>query len=185
MARCASCGTTILFGGVKSPHGRFCNQRCVQTGYITAAAAHIPPEVIEEQTLQLHAGACPRCGGPGPVDIHTAYFVWSLLVLTSWRNTPAVSCRRCGRGRQVGNMLTSALVGWWGFPWGIVMTPVQVTRNLIAIFGGPDPSRPSDDLRRAVRTILGSQLLAAMAAEHQEAGATPAAQPVHAHASDG
>lgn len=187
MARCATCRTTILFGGITSDQGRYCNQRCAQTGFITAAASHIPPEIIEQQTAQLHAGVCPRCGRPGPVDVHTAYFVWSLLLLTSWRNTPAVSCRRCARMRQAGNLLTSAVVGWWGFPWGIVMTPVQVTRNLIAILSGPDPARPSDDLRRVVRTILGSQLLAAMAAERDQGDAPAAAraEDARAHASHG
>lgn len=182
MARCANCGTTILFGGIKSSHGRYCNQRCAQAGAITAAAGHIPPEIVEEQAVQLHAGPCPRCGRPGPVDMHTAYFVWFFIVLTGWHNVPAVSCRRCARKRQLGSMFGSAVLGWWGLPWGLVMTPVQITRNLIGMFGGPDPSRPSDNLRRLVRTMLGAQVLAAMAAEQErQAGA----QPAHAHASGG
>jgi hypothetical protein len=49
-------------------------------------------------------------------------------------------------------------VGWWGIPWGLILTPIQVARNILGIFGGPDKSRPSDALRQSVRVTLARNL---------------------------
>jgi hypothetical protein len=54
------------------------------------------------------------------------------------------------------NAMISAVFGWWGFPWGIIITPVQVARNTWGIFSGPDPSRPSEALARIARFHLAS-----------------------------
>jgi hypothetical protein len=54
----------------------------------------------------------------------------------------------------------SLFCGWWGFPWGLILTPVQVTRNIVAMCGGPDSSQPSVDLRKIVQINLGQQMLA-------------------------
>ena len=87
--------------------------------------------------------------------------VWSALVLTSWKNEPQISCRSCGRKQQVLSLVISLVAGWWGFPWGLIMTPVQVIRNLRGIFGGPDPLQPSPQLEQAVRVSIARQALAA------------------------
>ena len=47
------------------------------------------------------------------------------------------------------------LPGWWGFPFGLIMTPVQVMRNLAGIFGGPNPASPSPALEKLIRRRLG------------------------------
>lgn len=173
MASCAFCRTTILFGGVTAGPDRYCNQRCYQGAVMAHAADAIPSDLVAQAVLDVHEGSCPSCGGAGPVDMHTSYFVWSAMVLTSWKNTPAVSCRACARKRQLGAALGSAVVGWWGFPWGLVMTPVQVGRNIAALTGGPLPHAPSKDLERAVRMQLGARLLAA-----EREGDAPRAPPM-------
>ena len=58
---------------------------------------------------------------------------------------------------QVGNLLFSGVLGWWGFPWGLLFTPVQVGRNLIAIFTPPDPSQPSAKLLQVARVQIASK----------------------------
>ena len=55
-------------------------------------------------------------------------------------------CRPCAVKIQAGNLVFSSLLGWWGFPHGPPITPVQVVRNLIAIVAPPDPSHPSPKL---------------------------------------
>jgi hypothetical protein len=62
--------------------------------------------------------------------------------------------------RQLGALAFSLFCGWWGFPWGLILTPVQVTRNIAGMCGGPDSSRPSADLRKIVQINLGQQMLA-------------------------
>jgi hypothetical protein len=50
-------------------------------------------------------------------------------------------------------------LGWWGFPWGLVLTPIQMARNIMGIFAGPDFSRPSADLRKMVQVMLAARMV--------------------------
>jgi hypothetical protein len=52
------------------------------------------------------------------------------------------------------------MLGWWGVPWGLVMTPVQLVRNLISMASTPDPSSPSPALEKILRHNLAAQILA-------------------------
>ena len=158
MAGCNSCGTTILFGGVRSGDLRFCNDKCLAKGYLVRVAQQIPIDVLKQQTFRVYHGVCPKCKGPGPVDVHTSYQVVSLVFVTQWKNTPQVSCRRCGVKSQFGDALISLLAGWWGFPWGIVMTPVQIIRNLTAAFRHHADQAPSRELQQAVSMMMAQQI---------------------------
>ncbi len=151
MASCGYCGTTILFGGKREGEHKFCNDKCLQQGQLLSVANTIPLEVIQRHTHEVHQGACPQCDGPGPVDVHTSYRVWSAAVVTSWSSRPCVSCSGCGTKRKLGDALFSLLLGWWGFPWGILVTPVQIGRNLVAIVRKPAPGTPSAALEQMVR----------------------------------
>jgi hypothetical protein len=157
MAACAYCGTTIVFGGSRSGNLRYCNATCAQRGSLLALSRQIPEPVVQEKVFAVHQGHCPKCGGSGPVDVHTSYRVYSFLIMTRWVNTPQVSCRRCGLKQQMTAAAISLLLGWWGFPWGLIMTPVQIVRNLSGAFSGPDPLRPSATLDRLVRVNIASQ----------------------------
>jgi hypothetical protein len=159
MAKCGYCGTGILLGGVSDGGQRFCNNKCRQNGQILSVAQQISPEALERQLDEIFSGNCPKCGGSGPVDIHKAYEVWSALVITRWTTSQKLCCRSCGLKRQIGSAVLSAVLGWWGFPWGLVLTPVQVGRNIIAICTPPDASRPSPALRRFVLVKLGTTIL--------------------------
>ncbi len=59
------------------------------------------------------------------------------MVLTSWSSKPKLSCKSCATKRQLGAMAFSSVAGWWGLPWGLVMTPVQIIRNIVEMAGGP------------------------------------------------
>jgi hypothetical protein len=154
VASCDSCGTVILFGGKRDGDLRFCNDRCQSEGFLVTVSAQLPEDVVRQQVMSVHQGQCPRCGGSGPVDVHTHYKVWSALITTSWSNVPQVSCRRCGWGGQLKALVFSLVAGWWGFPWGLLMTPVQMARNLAAMGRKSDPYQPSPELEKAVRLML-------------------------------
>lgn len=113
---------------------------------------------------EVHRSNCPRCNGPGPLDVYKAHQVWSALVLTSWSSRPALSCKSCGTKRQIGALLLSGLFGWWGFPWGLVMTPVQIARNIAEMAGGPKAGSPSALLEKFVRLQAGARLAQARTA---------------------
>lgn len=159
MAKCDYCGTRILFGGVHADGYRFCNRTCQQHGYALAASNQIPEDYLREQVRTLHRGACPRCNGQGPVDVHTSHRIWSAIMLTSWSSRPHICCRRCGRLEQVKDSLFSLFLGWWGLPWGLIVTPIQIVRNLVGLFGGPSDAQPSSKLHRLVQINIGARIL--------------------------
>ncbi len=159
MASCDACGSTIIFGGKQSGGYRFCNAKCEAKGGLVRVASQIPADQADAQARAIHAGNCPICRGPGPVDVHTAHQVWSALVVTSWKSSPNLCCKSCGRNKQLAAAGLSLVAGWWGFPWGLLMTPIQVGRNLAAL-AGPDPSAPSPKLQKIARLILAQQALA-------------------------
>ena len=172
MATCAYCGETIVFGGVKASGLRFCNATCQGKARTLAAAAPMPDDAVAELARQIHSGPCPRCRGPGPVNVHVAYWVWSALAFTRWGNQQQVSCRRCAVKAQSGRLALSAAFGWWGFPYGILITPVQVGRTAMAIAAPPKPEQPSTRLVNVARAYLTSRSQANVSGD-DKAKATP------------
>lgn len=169
MAKCGYCGSSIIMGGVSAGGQRFCNKKCHQNAYVLSVTKNVPADVLDRQVEEVWRGNCPKCRSLGPVDLHHVHEVWSILVLTRWTTKAQVSCRSCAVKRQLGGTAFSFFFGWWGFPWGLILTPVQITRNIIGMCGGPDSSRPSDDLKRMVLVNLGLK----MAAQQKAAAKTP------------
>jgi len=157
MAKCDYCGSTIIFGGKRDANGRFCNQKCQGRGGLLALSRQIPESAIKEQVWKFHQGPCPKCSGAGPVDVHVSHKVWSALVLTQWSSTPQTSCRGCGMKSQLAGTFFSLVLGWWGFPWGLLLTPIQIGRNLFGIARPPEPSKPSAQLEKIVRMTIAGQ----------------------------
>src|SRR2546430_3553073 len=159
MANCEYCDTFILFGGKSDQTGRYCNERCQQAGNLLAISRQVPQAEIDRQIREIYHSNCPRCAGPGPVDVHKSHMVWSALILTSWSSQPALSCKSCATKRQVGAIIFSGVFGWWGFPWGLGMTPLQIARNIGEIAGGPKPGRPTTLLEKLVRRQAGERFV--------------------------
>ena len=135
------------------------------------ALNQVDPDELDRYVWAIHQGECPKCHGPGPVDVHSSHWVWSAIVLTSWKTTNSVCCRRCAKKEQGVALLSSFLLGWWGVPMGLVMTPVQVGTNLCALLGwaGPSLERPSAALTEYARATVGAQLPADQEAARIEA----------------
>ena len=159
MAKCAFCNTSILFGGRKQGDLRFCNSECERKGAVASFASQVPDDLVRQQAINLHGGQCPRCTGSGPVDVHTTYRVWSALLMTQWSSRPIVSCSSCATKRALGDAAFSFALGWWGFPWGLVMTPVQVARNVHALVRRPHSDEPTEALHRMVRMGIAQDIL--------------------------
>lgn len=157
MASCDYCNSYILFGGSRQAGRTFCNDTCLKEGRLLLAADRLPQHVVDGEVNEVHQGNCPLCEGSGPVDVHMSHTVWSIIAMTSWRSTPNICCRSCGRQKQLCGLLTSSLFGWWGLPWGLIHTPLQIWRNISGITGGPDPEFPSEQLENLIRLDIAAR----------------------------
>lgn len=166
MASCSICGTTILFGGIKEEDQRYCGEDCQANHVLANMSDRIPEAIVQETMRKVREDACPRCGGNGPVDVFTSHKVTSFIVMTSWKNQPQLSCRGCATKSQLAGTLHSTILGWWGFPWGLIMTPVQIGRNLMALARTPDPAKTAGMFEGMVRAQLAAETLEQ---EHQAA----------------
>lgn len=154
MAQCSYCSITVLFGAVEADGKVFCSERCRDSDRLLERARRVSFRQVVRKMNELHRCPCPKCRGPGPCDVHHSYKVWSFLLASKWVDLPQLSCRRCARKSQWEGLFASLLLGWWGVPWGVIITPLQVWRNVRALWGGPDLKRPSDELEKLVRVGL-------------------------------
>jgi len=159
MAVCRYCSTTILFGGLTVGDHVYCDERCQESARLLQLSGKIYPDQVQKKAAELHRRNCPQCGGPGPTDVHRAHRIRSALFRSKWDSTPLLCCRRCARKAQWRGLGTSMLLGWWNIPWGVLMTPVQIFRNLKGLFAGPSPKRPSIELEKLARVGLASRVV--------------------------
>lgn len=159
MARCAHCRSFIL-GGKKQGSLRFCNDSCYQQGFLAVVADQVAPELVAERLNELRNQECPVCGGEGPVDICTSHTAWSIIVMTSWKDHPRLSCARCGKAAIRRGIAFTSLFGWWGFPFGVVVTPWQLMSNFKSLRRLPGAHGPSPALQEIVQLQIAQELQA-------------------------
>jgi hypothetical protein len=158
MTRCGFCGTFTLVG-ISDQGYRFCNQQCHQNAQALSLSDRLPAADIDRKMQLVHQGNCPCCQGSGPVDVHYSYWVVSTVMLIQWATHRHLCCQTCGRNRKLRDLLTSAVAGWWSVPKGVVLTPIQIVRNLHSLLYPPPPNRPSPNLRQTVQIMMGMRLI--------------------------
>ena len=158
MARCRYCRSLILLGGKKERGLRFCSDKCHQQWGLQAVGSEVPDDIVEQYIERIHAGHCPRCGRQGTIGIRGSYTVWSIAYFTAWRSKTRICCRLCGFKSQLGGILFSLLFGWWGVPFGLIMTPIQIARNLAGMISTPNLSRSPTQLENLVRIDIAAKL---------------------------
>ena len=162
MTRCENCDEWIIFGGKREGNARFCNHKCLRAAQeqsqVLRLAEQIPDDLLADALVELQPSGCPRCGGPGPVELYVSHTAWSPMFFTFVKNHPKVTCLSCAQKRKMVALLVCLLFGWWGLPAGVIVTPVQIVRNLRGIFTTPDPENPSDELIDTVRWQLASEI---------------------------
>lgn len=163
MSLCAYCNADLIFHCYRANGKAYCNTSCCKQDEVrTVRISAIPPQLLEQELRQLHQGKCPRCQGPGPVDFHHSYRVISVVVSSFHEDREHLCCRRCGLKAQASDLLLTLVIGWWDIHRsGLVMTPVQILRNLWAMINAPDPLFPSAKLRRFVEIKLSGNLAVA------------------------
>ncbi len=158
MKKCDTCRRTIIFGGHSVGAGIYCTDRCREKGLLELSGTYISDKMVADRVRAVQEAACPRCGGAGPNDLQKHYTIWSLIIVTSFKDVPEICCRRCGVKKSVSGFLYSFFLGWWGFPFGLLVTPIQLIRNIVALFQVPRPGRPTKNLQKLVRIELGTEV---------------------------
>jgi hypothetical protein len=156
---CPTCGTSVLFGGVKVGNKRYCSKKCYEADEINRVAAQIPNEQVEQLAHELRNGSCPKCKGLGPIDIHKSHSVYSFIIYTKYETRAHLLCKKCATKQQTTDLIGSLLLGWWGIPFGLIITPIQIIRNIISMSQNPGINGPSDDLKQRARLILASNAM--------------------------
>jgi hypothetical protein len=64
-------------------------------------------------------GTCQLCGAT-PARVESFMYVMSFLLLTRHAEYEACLCRACATRLAVKEQAKSALLGWWGIPWGLM-----------------------------------------------------------------
>ena len=159
MKKCSTCNKRIALGGEEFGSEIYCGEKCRKAGLLAAAKEFLTEEIVQSRIEDVHNGACPKCGKEGPNDMQWHYTIWSIIVLTSHKDIPEVCCKKCGIKKKVGGFFFSGLLGWWGIPFGILLTPIQVVRNFIGFFKLPKQGKPSKQLDEAIRMELGAEAL--------------------------
>ncbi len=90
-------------------------------------------EELEKYSEKLRKLACPICGQTEQkLNGTIAHIVKSFLIFTTYKTEPFIACPRCLDKKNNDALISSAILGWWGIPWGILKTPAYIYRNVKA-----------------------------------------------------
>jgi hypothetical protein len=171
MATCASCGNSILWGGVRLNGRRYCGQKCCSQDEFGRLAASIPEQAVKIEAKKIRNGHCPVCSRRGgEIELRKSYKAISYLIMTRWGEYPIISCSSCHRKKILGDLILTLCFGWWGFPWGLIITPVQLIRNISAFATDTKTSEPSQELCAAVRTMMAQTNLSLQSGSNHDPG---------------
>ena len=88
-------------------------------------------EDIEKYAKILQRLPCPICDNSHEKLNGTfAHTVKSFILFTNYRSEISVACSLCLDKINNQAIISTALLGWWGFPWGIIKTPYYIYKNL-------------------------------------------------------
>jgi hypothetical protein len=155
MATCDYCGQTYRGWAIKDGQYRFCNTQCRKQGQVLKLLDNVALKDLDDYIARAHAGPCPTCYRPNPVDAHPSYWVYSLIVYTRWSKSFEIQCHACARKRQLKDPVFCLACGWWGIPFGFIITPVQLIANLLAML---PKNVPSERFRQMSKLHLALQL---------------------------
>ncbi|HBY52454.1 MAG TPA: hypothetical protein DEO70_02150 [Bacteroidales bacterium] len=98
---------------------------------IEAQAKELTESELKELKSKIKKLACPDCGQSNSPLIGTFIReVKSFIVFTHYKKTPLILCHACADRKRNNAMITTALLGWWGIPWGLFRTPHAIISSL-------------------------------------------------------
>ncbi|RYU81010.1 hypothetical protein [Hymenobacter persicinus] len=85
---------------------------------------------VQEYCALLQAQPCPLCQSAArPLNATITSKVLSFLVMTTQKKAFAIACPGCLDTLSREANTSSALLGWWGVPWGLIRTPQALIFN--------------------------------------------------------
>ena len=119
MATCATCGNSILWGGVRQHGKRYCGQKCFSNDEFGRLAARIPEQSVKLAAKQIRNGPCPVCSQRGGgIELRKSYKAISYVIMTSWGSYPIISCSSCHRKKVLNDFILTLLSGGGDFLGG-------------------------------------------------------------------
>lgn len=158
-SECDFCGSSARFSAVLDEGQRFCSKSCLRNARLLEISEDIPTEAIFQHACSIKQGPCPVCHQTSSkTEARRYYRVWSAGIITQWTKRTHVCCHSCGRKTNLGSLVFCTLFGWWGIPWGLIITPAQIIANIAEMFKAQSDPTPSDELLQAARLDLAAKL---------------------------
>jgi hypothetical protein len=125
-------------------------------------ASGIDAQLIDTGSLEfdgyvslIRSQACPVCAGTTlPLNAAVVSTVKSFILLTRYKKKLMIACPNCLQNANQSATNTTALLGWWGLPWGIIRSVQALTRNVKAA-KQVRTGKPTDTLISFVKTNIG------------------------------
>lgn len=134
---------------------RFCSQRCLRNARLLEKAVAFSQTEIYSHAHNIKHSACPICSQHNTkVEVRHAYRIWSAGVVSNWSEHTRVCCLACGRRANLKSIGFCLMRGWWGLPWGLLITPMQILANCLEMFKSRTTDMPSEELLQAARLDL-------------------------------
>lgn len=103
----------------------------------------------------IRSQPCPVCTSTAqPLNAALSGTVMSFILLTRYKKKLLIACPTCLHTANQDATVKTALLGWWGFPWGLIRTPQALVRN-IKTGKQIKSGEPSDALISFVKTNIG------------------------------
>lgn len=134
---------------------RVLGERGMPAQPLDAISADISQDEVVRHAMAIKHGPFPMCCMQGhAVGIRTSCWIGSAIVLTNRRMRRDLAGRECGARRTRRAMAFGMVLGWWGVPFGLILTPWYAGRNAMALAGYPDPPHPSQPLLALAKAHL-------------------------------
>ncbi|RTL29950.1 MAG: hypothetical protein EKK47_12060 [Burkholderiales bacterium] len=155
---CDFCGSSARFSAVLDEGQRFCSKSCLRSARLLEASEDIPKEAIFQHACRIKEGPCPSCQRTlTRIEVRPYYRVWSVGLFTQWTKRTHICCLSCGRKTNLESLIFSVVLGWWGIPWGLIITPGQIIANITEMLRSRGDSEPSAELIQAARLDLAAR----------------------------
>jgi hypothetical protein len=100
-------------------------------GGIEAQNKEYTVDHLDQYCAMIRGLECPRCGGSGALlnGTQTSEVV-SFIILTQRTKKLKIACPDCLDKANNEALAKTAVLGWWGVPWGIIRTIQAIVQNL-------------------------------------------------------
>lgn len=98
---------------------------------IEAQTKRLTESELNELKNKIANLICPECGRKNPPLVGSLIrTVKSFIVLTSYKKIPVITCKSCADKKRKNALISTALLGWWGIPFGLFRTPIALISTM-------------------------------------------------------